>query len=389
MALIGIVNLADRILNQSQSQTPAEQSSADPASALPAGGKPLETPAPSGSDHFTSSALAPAADASAQTAGLFSVTTLSLFTAAANFLLGPGANAGANSPATPAATPPETAAANSAANSGATSTATAPVANTANFAPTSSATSAATADSNATAADSSAPSAAPIVESLNFIPAPSITQTTIANSELQALNTALAALGLPQREITIIDSIASLLQDSNSVAYSDLLHQFEVLAEKSTPQTTALAVATAATAAFAATVGATTTATTQNSAVAQSSASVTNLNTAVPNAIPTAGTVPKESSATSGATGGAFRVQELVMRFAGSNKTPSSQRIGNESASRTAEAPASSRQVEEVSVTLTNHSGQKTKLQVPTAKSTLTSNPLTIFSRPRSKTAGA
>jgi hypothetical protein len=58
------------------------------------------------------------------------------------------------------------------------------------------------------------------------------------NSELQSLNTALSALGLPQSDIAVIDRIAALLKDF-SPAYSDLLHQFETLAQSQLAPTAA------------------------------------------------------------------------------------------------------------------------------------------------------
>src|ERR1700722_9831840 len=103
MALTGIVNLADRLVNQSQPQT--EQSSADSTPTTAQGSStskssvtPVTTTA--AADEFTSSAQTPAAGATAQAAELFSVATFSLFTAAAKFLLG---DSGSGSPAAPTA----------------------------------------------------------------------------------------------------------------------------------------------------------------------------------------------------------------------------------------------------------------------------------------------
>ena len=104
MALTGIVNLADRLLSQSQSQAQTEQSAPDASAKVsPENSAPTKAPAAPSTDAFTSSTQSPAANASAQAAGLFSVNTLSLFTTAANFLLGSGNTAGSSPITTPAA----------------------------------------------------------------------------------------------------------------------------------------------------------------------------------------------------------------------------------------------------------------------------------------------
>jgi hypothetical protein len=62
-------------------------------------------------------------------------------------------------------------------------------------------------------------------------------------SQLQSLNSALSDLGLSAADISIIDRIASLIQDFNPTAFTSLVYQLEGLAKANTatqtPATTA------------------------------------------------------------------------------------------------------------------------------------------------------
>jgi hypothetical protein len=57
--------------------------------------------------------------------------------------------------------------------------------------------------------------------------------------QIQSLNAALPALGLTNTEINQIDRIASLVQNFNPAAYANLVSQFEALAQKAAPSTSA------------------------------------------------------------------------------------------------------------------------------------------------------
>jgi len=150
-----------------------------------------------------------------------------------------------------------------------------------------------------------------------------------ASAELQnkirQLNASLPALGLTNNEIQQIDRIASLIKNFNPAAYTDLVNQFEALAQKSAQQNAAGA--------------------------AQPSV------TGTP-ATPTPG---------SNANNGGFQVQQIVIQFADSQGTPNNQ-SGDGSQNSAANASPSNApglQVEQVQFTLTNASGQTTQVQTP------------------------
>jgi hypothetical protein len=103
MALTGIVNLAERLLNQSQTHAQKDQSTPPaPAKASTEKSAPAAD-ATGGSDAFTLPTQTPAADASAQPSGLFSVATSALFSAAANLVAGNDSAADADTSAENAA----------------------------------------------------------------------------------------------------------------------------------------------------------------------------------------------------------------------------------------------------------------------------------------------
>lgn len=162
-------------------------------------------------------------------------------------------------------------------------------------------------------------------------PAPSDTSTDsvqnasspAASAELQnkirQLNASLPALGLTNNEIQQIDRIASIIKDFNPAAYTDLVSQFEALAQK-------------------------------NAAGAATS--------------PVDGS-PAKPSAGSSVNSGGFQVQQIPIQFADSQATPKSQ-SGNGSQSSAAHASsvnAPGLQVEQVQFTLTNASGQTAQVQ--------------------------
>jgi hypothetical protein len=372
MALTGIVNLADRLVTQSQPQT--GQSSADSAATTAQGSSTAKSPAapdPSApaADEFTLSAQTPAAGSTAQAAGLFSVATFSFFSAAAKFLLG---NPGSGSPtaARPAPAPPSAPAAATAASattnpsaqnptlspSGGNAPAIASPANADNT-PALATLPANSAVSNFPFPASSATSGTP---ALALIPPSSEAQSASVSSELQSLNTALSALGLPPADIAAIDRIAALLKDFSPAAYSSLLHQFETLAQSQLAPP----------------------------AATPPSPLATNLSTASPAfaSPPAVNSVPKGSRA-SDAT---FQVAELLIRFTSvsetqtnnTSRTQSSPQSATNSKTTSRASSASGSQldalhlgVEEISVTLNNSLGQRAHVHVAqSGKTASTSN---------------
>ena len=184
MSLTAIVNLAERLLNNSSSQsgdTNVVTKSASPATSAVSD--------PNAGDQFTPS------QASDADAGLFQVSQFSLFSAAAALLLSQ-TNPPAANPDTPPAQTTNTAAQNAPQPSAL---------------PT--ASSAAAATSNATT-----------------------TSSTSVADQLQSLNTSLAALGLDPSELAQVDRIASLIQDYNPAAFTSLVYQLEGAARAQAPQ---------------------------------------------------------------------------------------------------------------------------------------------------------
>jgi hypothetical protein len=362
MAHVGIVNLAERLLNQSQTQT--EESSSAPTQNHQTGSpSPTLATAPAAStltnaDQFTASTQSNASDATAQAAGLFSVKTLSLFTAAANFILGAaaGPNAGNSSStgqqaAAQAKTAPGTVIANPAANSTPPSTGTptansaanaaAPSTGTVTTKPSATTTTAPTAET--IAADAAPPATAEAavtpVPASTFIPPPTLTQVADTNAQLQSLNGSLAALGLSQSDITVIDRVATALQDYNPTTYTDLVYQLEGLAQTQPPQTNATQV-TATAAQNPSTAG--------NPATPIVPTATPNPSTAVPvNISVPVGAVPNGSSATGN---GGLQLQGLVIRFAGGNGTQATSQSSATSAIN--QQNALNPQVQEVTLTL-------------------------------------
>jgi len=78
-------------------------------------------------------------------------------------------------------------------------------------------------------------------------PAAKAAPATNVQEQIQALNSALPALGLSKVEIQEIDSLASQLQNFNPATYTNLVNQFEALARQATPQDAANAAANAGT----------------------------------------------------------------------------------------------------------------------------------------------
>jgi hypothetical protein len=212
MATIGLVSLTERLLNQTAGQAQEPQAAA-PSRANANNGAIVATV-----DQFT-----PSAQNTAQAAGLFTVTQVTLFSPAAEFLLAQAPN--------PRANPVN--AADSAANIAAPPAAREAVAiNTAAPVPAPAASAATVAlgtpaPANATAANAAARRA--------VVNAPAATSANVQH-QLQLLNNALAALGLNSADIQKIDSIAGLIDDFQPTRFANLAFQLQALAQQSAPR---------------------------------------------------------------------------------------------------------------------------------------------------------
>jgi hypothetical protein len=246
-------------------------------------------------DTFTPSMQDNSGQATAQDAGLFQVSHVALTEVTANFLFEQTApktsQNGAPAPGAPAA----------ASDAG---TAQAPAPNT-----------------NTPAIAAQQDAATPAAQAATGA-APTLTEQV----QLQTLNAALPALGLSYNEIHEIDRIASLIHDFNPAAYSDLVNQFEALAQQAAQQSAALAAANAGAAAS-----------------------------------------PNTPAGTS-ANGGGFQVQDVFIHFTGFQET-----VNNTTASRGGQGPASNNiqitastlQIEQARFTLANGNGQTVQVQTP------------------------
>jgi hypothetical protein len=66
-------------------------------------------------------------------------------------------------------------------------------------------------------------------------PATTVTTAVSVQDKLQALNTALATLGLSKSDIQSLDRVASIIKDFNPVAYKNLAFQLQTLAQQAAP----------------------------------------------------------------------------------------------------------------------------------------------------------
>jgi len=201
MALIGLVNLAERLFNQTQGNpnedaaltTKAPKGNASEATQL----KP--------SDEFR-----PSSGNAANDAGLFHVSQSSVFTTAATVLLVQHENA-------------------------------AHAANNATTAPATAANPAGGGTTNAAVAAA---------------PAAAASGTAQIQTELQSLNAALISLGLSADEIAAVDRVAQLIKNFSPAAFTSLVNQLKVLAQN-TAQSAATATTNTAASTAATTGGAT------------------------------------------------------------------------------------------------------------------------------------
>ena len=225
MSLVGLVQLTEKLLNQT-----LRNSQENPQGAAKNTGTG-QNAVPNGN----ADAFVPSAQNGAAEAGIFQVTQVSLFSAAADLLLAqpktvgaPNAANNANAGGTGAASATALAALN--ANPGTGGIAAAGSAN------------AAVAPANATA------NATTNITPAATAPAtPAVTNTGTTNAstaqgaqvQLADLNASLAALGLSQDEITVVDRVAQLVKDFNPAAFTDIINQLQAVAQAQAPQAAA------------------------------------------------------------------------------------------------------------------------------------------------------
>jgi hypothetical protein len=200
MALIGIVHFAERLLNQTQENDASAQSNAKHAVRA-------QSAQNDDGDQFTPSTHNPGQDA-----GLFRVSNISLFSAAADFVF-----------EQPAAQP--TSATNVSDNTSQNAAANENGAGATNVA----------ANTNAV----------PVASAAAAVAVPAAIANSAANAandvtaELQNLNSTLASLGLSQAEINVVDRIAQVVRDFNPQAFNDLINQLQTLAQANSEQNAA------------------------------------------------------------------------------------------------------------------------------------------------------
>lgn len=331
MSLVAIVNLAQRLLNQTFEQGQNAASNTKQA-------KPTTTNVTglNSEDQFTSSAVN--GGATGQDAGLFNVQRFAIFSAAADFVLSQ------RSEATPALA--ETPAVTKAAPNDSAAPATAPQAAVARVPAPAPATTVPTPIAQSAQVDNArlqitnlnntnqtqAPATTEEVQATQAAAQTSATPTQPnPQSQLQSLNRSLANLGLSAADISIIDRIASLIQDFNPTAFSSLVYQLEGLAKANPPA-----------------------------------------NTAPPTAANTAAATPSTPSKQANANN--FQIQELVVRFSAVNDTL---QTGNpQTGGTTVNFSAFNLQVEGINLIFTNGAGKTLQVQAPqnSANSTESAN---------------
>ena len=201
MSIEGIGNLGQSLADQLLGQTPISASGAN----TPGAGNASDAAVTE--DTFTPSTQSNSAQATAQDAGIFQVSQGALTAVTASILF-----AQANPNATQSGTPAQDASTTST-NAGDAQPAAATNANT-------------PANPGQLFAPPPAGQAPPV----------KATPATNVQEQIQALNAALPALGLSKVEIQEIDSLATQIQNFNPAAYTNLVNQFEALAQQATQQ---------------------------------------------------------------------------------------------------------------------------------------------------------
>ncbi len=196
MALISIANIVGSITNQLLGQgNDSQQGAEGPATANTSGLTTLTE------DSFTPSNQSNSPQGAAQEAGLFHVSPLALFAATPDSLASQTTQPQANQNSAPAQAAPIAA----------TNTGAAPQATTANV------------NFDGITAATTQASAATAVQTVS-----------VANTQgqIQSFNQALAALGLSNNDIQKLDQIATLVNIFSPSAFTDLIGQFQALAQQ-------------------------------------------------------------------------------------------------------------------------------------------------------------
>ncbi len=185
MSLIGLVNLAERLFNQTQGNLNEDGD-----------GSPRPAKAAAQTQRNPSDEFRPSRGNAANEAGLFQVTQQSVFIGTASVLVvQPGGAAVGKANVAAAAAPAVSAAPATQAN-------------------------------DTTNAGSGAAAATPNAQN---------TDNAQVLAQLQSLNTALAALGLSADEIAAVDRVAQLIKDFSPAALTSLVSQLQALAQDSAP----------------------------------------------------------------------------------------------------------------------------------------------------------
>lgn len=286
MSLTAIVNLAERILNNSSNESSDPNSTSKPSKTV----SPASTKS-TGGDQFIPSA------ANQLDAGLFQVTKFSLFSAAAQSLL-------------IQTNPPQT-------NSSAAATPVVP------------------------AVEEAASSSQVGVPATGAAPASFTTATNLsaAQNQLQALNNALAALGLNASELAQVDQIASLIYDFNPLAFTSLVYQLEALAQTGASRPAAV----------------------PSNALAPGTAKPNEDGSAAGNGPTTGGTInPSSSNSTSG-----FQLRELIIKFTGVRESQAPSGSEGNGGAIGFQFSALRLQIQEVNLTLVNQAGISVPVTAP------------------------
>jgi hypothetical protein len=339
-------------------------------------------------DRFTSSRQGGSGQ-DAEDAGLFTVTSVSFFSAAATFFLAQTSP----SPASQASTATTSAPSASSNSTASTSAPVTPVGQSTTASPATSADSDATpavATSVTQPTTSTAVSSTPSVSGSTAAPA----ADSNGQNPLQALNNSLAALGLSQQEIQAFDQIASFIQAVSPAAFADLVNGLQALAQQATqlasvaapttqsantvatPSSTGSASDGANTGASTTAVPATTSGTTSTGTASAASASNTS-------AAPATSATPVSS--------GGVQIEELVVQFSevqvqGTVNSPAAETQGSNATSGTQGTTSSNSfefdafklQVEEVTLTVPGNASQTAQ----TPSQTLSANSTSSASQP-------
>jgi hypothetical protein len=327
-------------------------------------------------DRFTSSRQGGSGQ-DAEDAGLFTVNSVSFFSAAATFFLAQTSPSSAGQAST-ATTSAPSASSNSTASTSAPVT---PVVQSTTAAPATSASVDATSPANTQVTPVTQPPT--VVAPVSTPTVSGSTTATTADSggqnPLQALNNSLVALGLNQQEIQAFDQIATFIQAVSPAAFADLVSGLQALAQQVTQAAATAAPSTQSdsTAAAPSSSGsASDSASTSASAVPAASTGTTSTGAASAASASSTSAAPAASATPASSSG--VQIEELVVQFSevqvqgtvnspatgsqGSNATSGTQ---GTTASNSFEFDAFKLQVEEVTLTVPASASQPAQAQTP------------------------